>query len=350
MSTDNGPQDASLGPNFSVCSPKILQIHPTLHCNLRCLHCYSSSGPSVRTTLGTRLVLEVISDAAQLGYDVLSISGGEPLLWKDLVCACRHARSCGMKTQIATNGTLLTTRRLEELEGIIDLIAVSLDGPEALHNEIRRSDRAFAQLEVGLENLKASRCAFGVIYTLSRRSTEFLPWGAEFAHSHGASLFQIHPLEFAGRAEHEMVFDRIGRNQLEKAYIASFLFREFYPDMRIQIDLLHRETLKSMPEAIGFPLTGDCTINDSSGLISPMVVEPDGSVVPLAYGMARKYSVCNLYEDGLFRALARYSTNGGYRAFQQLCGTVLAGAQKSGDETPLINWYEMVVKQSNLES
>lgn len=53
----------------------ILQIHPSLRCNLSCVHCYSSSGPMARTELDAATVCEVVSDAAAMGYQVVSVSG-----------------------------------------------------------------------------------------------------------------------------------------------------------------------------------------------------------------------------------------------------------------------------------
>ncbi len=56
----------------------ILQVHPSRRCNLRCKHCYSDSGPDVDATMELGQLLRLVDDAAGLGYDVLSVSGGEP--------------------------------------------------------------------------------------------------------------------------------------------------------------------------------------------------------------------------------------------------------------------------------
>src|SRR5579872_1875074 len=94
---------------------RILQIHPTKLCNLRCLHCYSSSGPLERGELGAPLLLNAVSDAARLGYNVLSVSGGEPLLYSKLPILCQAARRHKMITTLVTNGTVITQRKLDEL-------------------------------------------------------------------------------------------------------------------------------------------------------------------------------------------------------------------------------------------
>ncbi len=63
---------------------RILQIHPTRRCNLSCLHCYSSSSPHERDVLDVALLCDAISDAVEEGYNIASISGGEPLVYQPL--------------------------------------------------------------------------------------------------------------------------------------------------------------------------------------------------------------------------------------------------------------------------
>ena len=45
-----------------------LQVHPSRRCNLRCRHCYSSSGPEQTGALPVELLADVVRDAAELGY------------------------------------------------------------------------------------------------------------------------------------------------------------------------------------------------------------------------------------------------------------------------------------------
>jgi len=72
-----------------------VQIHPTLRCNLLCMHCYSNSGPHARAELPVAAVCQTIVDASALGYEVVSWSGGEPLLYGGLTqaLACQTGRT-----------------------------------------------------------------------------------------------------------------------------------------------------------------------------------------------------------------------------------------------------------------
>src|SRR5438128_2708113 len=142
-----------------------LQIHPSRRCNLRCLHCYSDSGPAVSEQLDIDLLREVVADAASLGYAVMSVSGGEPLLYPSLGDLLRAAHAAGMATTVTTNGMLLEGRHLEYLRTDCDLIAISLDGVPDSHNRMRASPRAFEAMQDRLTGLRASGIHFGFIFT-----------------------------------------------------------------------------------------------------------------------------------------------------------------------------------------
>src|SRR5260370_7448621 len=115
---------------------RILQIHPTRRCTLRCLHCYSSSGPEERGELPAALLADALTDAAAEGFTVASFSGGEPLLYRPLRELLDHAHGSGMATTVTSNGMLLDERRLAGLPGAVDLLAITLDGPPPSHSPI----------------------------------------------------------------------------------------------------------------------------------------------------------------------------------------------------------------------
>jgi Fe-coproporphyrin III synthase len=74
---------------------RVLQVHPSLRCNLSCHHCYSSSGPQVGTMLDIGDLWAAVEDAAGIGYETLALSGGEPLLYPDLVPLAEVSREVG---------------------------------------------------------------------------------------------------------------------------------------------------------------------------------------------------------------------------------------------------------------
>src|SRR3569833_1348040 len=114
-----------MGPTGNT---RVVQIHPTRRCNLRCLHCYSSSSPDERGMLDKELLLGAVSDAARAGCNWASISGGEPLMYTHLVPLLALARTCGLRTAFASYGMLRDARRVDAIAVGVDLIAISVDG------------------------------------------------------------------------------------------------------------------------------------------------------------------------------------------------------------------------------
>ena len=187
---------------------RVLQIHPTRRCNLRCLHCYSSSAPQERDEVDVALLREALTDAAAEGYNVVGLSGGESILYRQLADLLDHAHGCGFITTVTSNGMLLDASRLRMLRGRVDVLAISLDGVPESHNRIRASDRALETMAARLDEVQNSGIAFGFIFTLTQYNLDELEWVAKFALEHGAKLLQIHPLEEMGRAGEAMSGNR----------------------------------------------------------------------------------------------------------------------------------------------
>ena len=96
-------QRIQVGPT----SLPIFQVHPLQRCNLACLHCYSDSSPSATAALEWPALECAVRAAASWGYRVLSVSGGEPLLYPRLEQLLDLGHRLGMATSVVTNGLLV---------------------------------------------------------------------------------------------------------------------------------------------------------------------------------------------------------------------------------------------------
>lgn len=336
--------DEMLGP---LMVPTI-QVHPSLRCNLACRHCYSVSGPGQAPGLEIRYLLDAISDAAAMGYRVVSVSGGEPLLYDDLPELLSHAKSLGMGTAVTTNGFFSNTKRLTQISSHLDLLAISLDGPPELHNYMRGSRNAFGRLVAGLDHVKKLKVNFGFLHTVTRHTWEHLPWVAEFAAEHCARLLQVHPLELAGRAQTGMGDACTDEETLAKVYLLTAAISARYRDaFSTQLDLLHRDDLTQRPE-LGCASQYSSSEENAcpAGHLSTMVVEADGTIVPISYGFARRFAICNVKTQHLAAAWLPF-LRGRYVEFRQLCRSLFDDLSRPTGP-PLFNWHELVVARSTL--
>ena len=132
----------------------------TLRCNLRCLHCGSScEATSPVNELATGQVIDIFRSIAA-DFDArrifVSVTGGEPLLRKDIEEVVAEMTRLGMRPCVVTNGTLLDLGRARSLyQAGMRTASVSVDGTHAAHEEVRGK----GTYEKALAGVRAARSA-----------------------------------------------------------------------------------------------------------------------------------------------------------------------------------------------
>ncbi|MEU7531751.1 radical SAM protein [Saccharothrix sp. NPDC042600] len=319
----------------------VLQVHPTRLCNLRCRHCYSSSGPDVAESVPVGLLSRVVRDAAALGYDVLNVTGGEPFLYPELPGLLRAARDAGMRTTVTTNAVALTQRRIGLVRGLVDLVAVSLDGDQPTHDRIRDQQGCFTKALAGIRRLTEAGIPVGVVTTLTQGNATQLGDVAVAAAQSGALLLQVHPLEPEGAAGLLMAGER--PDAVELAYAAVELGRIAEEHgLAVQLDAVPRTLLTRKPEAfMAAPVGEDAPLGT---WLTPLVIESNGAAVPVAYGFDRRYWLGNVYE----RSLAELASGWDRRPLLELCRATWQRLAE-GRTGPLIAWYGHLVRASRTQ-
>src|ERR687884_303181 len=96
--------------------PTTLLAELTHRCPLHCPYC-SNPLDLIRAEreLGTEDWKRVFAEAHELGVLQLGLSGGEPLVRKDLEELAAHAHSLGLYQTLVTSGLGLTRQRAERL-------------------------------------------------------------------------------------------------------------------------------------------------------------------------------------------------------------------------------------------
>jgi MoaA/NifB/PqqE/SkfB family radical SAM enzyme len=322
--------------------PKVLQLHPTRRCNLRCLHCYSSSAPEATDTIPPDLLTAALTEARSEGYDLAGVSGGEPFLYRDLPLLVQHAKRLGYYTTATTNGMLLNDARLTPLRGALDLLAVSLDGVRDSHNHMRGSRHAFDRMRRGLVAVREQQFVFGFIFTLTQWNLHELDAVAEIAVAEGAHLLVVHPLELFGRARERLTDSRPDGIELSATVLEVARLRHKYQsELLVQWDCFDRVAVGEDP--VSYYAAGGQGGSDRplAELISPLVVEPDGVVVPIEYGFPRAFALGNLFEDRL-EVMARRWKATIYPSFLKHCEAVYSDVLARSGEGRFFNWYEEV--------
>ncbi|MFH1530477.1 MAG: radical SAM protein [Pseudomonadota bacterium] len=121
----------------------------TWRCNLSCDYCGVSTrrGPELPTPTLVRL----LEEAAAAGVYRVTLSGGEPLMQRDLGTLIRTLTARGVSVGLDSNGALVP-QRMDALRGISDA-TISLDGGPRVH-DAQRGDGSHAAAVAGVEALR----------------------------------------------------------------------------------------------------------------------------------------------------------------------------------------------------
>lgn len=146
---------------------KEIRIEVTQRCNLKCRYCYVEhlTKTKRREELSFEEIKRVINEAMKQGLEIVSLTGGEPLIKYDLVKkVIKFASNKGLKTGILTNGILTTEDKIKELKKLgLDWIRISLDGSNKRINSLCRDKRGFNNI---IDTIKFSKKAG--LYTIIR--------------------------------------------------------------------------------------------------------------------------------------------------------------------------------------
>lgn len=277
----------------------VLQLHLLRRCNLS-----RPGGVTDDARLPLALAEAAVADGAALGWRSLVLGGGEPLLYPELETLLGRARALGMRTAIVTNGTLL--RRIGPLAADLDLVLVGLDGLGARHDTLRGHPGAFASVLRGLPGLVEAGVPFGFQFVLTRHNLHELPAMARFAAERGAVVLRLLPQAAAGRGA--LLGSAPHDEDAVRAWLENWQLRDVDLPIRVDLDFADLERMAvpgaALPE-----------------LLSPLVIEADGTVVPLQHGFPREWSLGSVHEAPLGTLVQRWPKR---EAFGRLCAATLA--------------------------
>jgi len=127
----------------------------TNRCNLRCLHCITSSDSTIEETLTTDQVKLIIDKISRLNLSTLILTGGEPLFRKDIKTLLPYIRKRFKGTiNMLTNGTLLDKPMASILKDCVDGVSISIDGFDEKSTDFIRGTGVYDKVLKSIENLK----------------------------------------------------------------------------------------------------------------------------------------------------------------------------------------------------
>lgn len=326
--------------------PRWIAWEITRRCNLKCVHCRSSSELEVgdHPDFSTKEAYRVIDDIASYAKPVIVLSGGEPLLRKDVFDIARYGTEKGLRMCIATNGTLVTDKICEEIKTSgIRIVSLSLDGAsEDIHDDFRKQKGAFAGTINAARLFKKHGIEFIVNSSFTRRNQEEISRVYELAKNLGATAWYMFMIVPTGRGE-EIMDELISKEDYEEVLDWHYQMEKGEKDMlvrptcaphyyRVVLQKSKGEQEKFERRSLKFS-TGGAKGCIAGQLIA--LIDVDGNVLPCSYfpkyaGNVREQSFKAIWEDSeLFQDLRnfkKYKGKCGTCEFINVCGGCRARA------------------------
>jgi radical SAM protein with 4Fe4S-binding SPASM domain len=327
--------------------PYVVSWNLTYRCNLACEHCYLDAGgtPQVgtenfadRSELGTEECFRVIDEIAAFAPECLTIlTGGEPLLRRDILEIVRRAAERGLWVVVGTNGVRITENLASRLaEAGARGLSLSLDALDPdRHDRFRKVRGAWRNTVEGAEILNRTGLPFIVQTTAGSHNLGELDAIADFAHDRlAAKVWNLYFLVPTGRGQ--FVSD-ITPAQYDEVLASLYRIQQKYARRMLVNAKCAPHYIKTVLEnAQNDPAAGDGEPAGVSGLsgFSPirtysggaggcpagthyMGIRPNGDVTPCPYlpvfaGTLRSSSLADLWtSSALFADIRRRTSLGG---------------------------------------
>jgi hypothetical protein len=291
-------------------------------------------------------LLAVLPVLKKEGYRVISLSGGEPLLYGSLEPLIEGARLQGFRVTMITNG-LLVTKRIEPLLEHLNAVAISFDGLAPTHNKVRGRPDAFERASLALARLAEKGLAVGAAVSLGREAIPELPDLVDHLVGLGVRAIQVRPMARAGRAKAIPNSCYSQEDQARLYLVVMALQEELGTKVRLHCDLVPTKDIWERRNNYG-GLLATCSKSSErslSDLINPLVLTDDGLLKPIAYDFAKQFDIGSVAVMSNER-LEEYKLTGA-APFQSLIGAAL-GNMKAGKG--FVDWFDYCTRLSECKT
>lgn len=303
--------------------PSLISWNLTQRCNLRCPHCYMSAGKKAVDELSTEECLALLGEMQGLGTEMVILTGGEPLLRKDIYELASATSERGMWVVMGTNGVLLTDAVAQKMiECGVKGVAISIDSvdPER-HNSFRGGPNAWEHSVRGLEVAKANGLEVLVQTTVMDMNRHEIPQLIEFAREKGAWSFNLYFLVQTGRG---LQMNDLGTEATEEMLGELVEVQESYKPMLVRSKCAPQFKRIAYQRGKAGLESGGCMAGTEYCRITP-----EGDVTPCPYmtvsaGNVREQSFTDIWRSSsVFENLRdpeRLTGRCGACEFKELCG------------------------------
>jgi len=162
----------------------ILEIEITKRCNLNCIHCYV--GGNQKVDLEENHIRDTIYQANEMGINRLVLTGGEPLLDKNVFSYAEYAKKIGIpEVALLTNGILLDDEKARKCK-VFSGVQMSLDGVPEKTGVLRKN--YFNELERAIGLLHKNEVLTTLYVTINKNNLSDIALMVDYAKKQKCAL------------------------------------------------------------------------------------------------------------------------------------------------------------------
>ena len=287
--------------DWPLSAPVNITWEITHRCNLKCIHCLSSSSVESPGELDFDECRHIVDELAALRVFEINFGGGEPLLKDYFLPLVDYIHRTGIVTCISTNGTVLTDDAIARFSGnpLVN-IQVSLDGATPEVNDRIRGRGTFNRIIAGLEQLAGRDITLSINTVVTSVNFKQLSMLKELAATYGANL-RVSRFRPSGRAREHWDTLRLSAEQL----------RELSDWLSDDPTILTGDSFFSISQdgrrQLGLDMCGACKLT--------ACIDPCGNVYPCAFMQDKEFRGGNLRET-TFKAI--WDESPAFNYFRQL--------------------------------
>lgn len=309
-------------------------------CNLRCRMCDVGLGDPTTSfwdnligehprNMTPDLLQRVLRQAAVFRpRPKIGLAFTEPLIHPQILDLCRSVLEAGFYCSVTTNGSTLPRLAATLVDMGLDALHVSVDGPPAVHDDVRGARGSFERLFAGCEAVQRSKAArgigrpqLGISFTVTDRNAahivEFLesvaplrPDVVNVSHLNFITerMAAVHNARYGEDLDGRLRVVRSNLGEIEPAALDAFALAAELRRARRLVAERRRELPKvtfvpdtSEPEALGTYYQDELSFVGGRSCTDPwamMMVKTDGTVIP-SHGRCYSVPVGNVTEETL---------------------------------------------------
>jgi MoaA/NifB/PqqE/SkfB family radical SAM enzyme/SAM-dependent methyltransferase len=183
-------------------------FHITNRCNLSCRHCLFSASPLEKSEMVGETVLDLATEAADLGCRVFALTGGEPFMHREFNTIIDGLLALDNTHVVVLSNGMTLSRQLQTSRWDWDRfhLQISVDGLGQNHDNLR-GNGMFERLSRELKWLQSQGIPFTLSMCVTRQNLADLPGIVDFAADMGTSNIHFMWYFIRGRGNREDFVD-----------------------------------------------------------------------------------------------------------------------------------------------